>query len=298
MSESFDPTNEKYKSVADLPEDKREDFVDVEGGFVGKEAKDEMNDAEKLAAIANIINEKKISGVDVLHQDALDEAENAQVMKEKILSYISGDVDDYDSWSKAHEALLELFPTMPETLRNDRELIYEVVKKKHGDIIEFASNELKDDKDFVLKLISTGFIYSEDMSERLRNDKEIILAGTKVSIDSAKAYRLKIGREKEEVYALDFFSYASEELRNDKEFAIQIIRMGAAILGVCPDSLKDDKDVVLESVKVKDNETIVRFASARLRNDLDVALEVVKNNPESLQYLSKEVQEKVNKLLE
>lgn len=38
--EKFDPSDPKYKKVEDLPEDKRKDFSDVEGGFVKKEVID------------------------------------------------------------------------------------------------------------------------------------------------------------------------------------------------------------------------------------------------------------------
>lgn len=40
---TFDPRDEKYKKVADLPEDQQKNFADIKGGFITKEA-DEYSD--------------------------------------------------------------------------------------------------------------------------------------------------------------------------------------------------------------------------------------------------------------
>lgn len=46
--EQFDPRDPKYKRVADLPEEKQDEFVDVEGGFITKEAADYDAESKKL----------------------------------------------------------------------------------------------------------------------------------------------------------------------------------------------------------------------------------------------------------
>lgn len=77
MKESFNPSNEQYKKVEDLPEEQQSEFVDIPkeegGGFVGKEAAAWAKGADSMAKreVADNTNdktEKEITGKDVLHE--------------------------------------------------------------------------------------------------------------------------------------------------------------------------------------------------------------------------------------
>src|SRR3990167_7054106 len=47
--EKFDPSNPEYKKVEDLPQEHQVEFVNIEGGFVRKEAMKELKEAEVVA---------------------------------------------------------------------------------------------------------------------------------------------------------------------------------------------------------------------------------------------------------
>lgn len=80
MPEKFNPHN--YKSISEMPDDNKGEFVEVEGeGFVRKEAKEHRGSFEKEAEMLNsersflkkIFNRDKISFIDIAHEEAIKE---------------------------------------------------------------------------------------------------------------------------------------------------------------------------------------------------------------------------------
>lgn len=78
---SFNPSNPEYKEVKDLPQEVQEDFIDVDGGFVRKEAAGHAEDAGEDAALSNkrrgiiqkLFNVSEMSELSVLHEEAISE---------------------------------------------------------------------------------------------------------------------------------------------------------------------------------------------------------------------------------
>jgi len=83
MSELFNPSNEEYKKVEDLPEEHQEEFVDVPeeqgGGFVEKKAMEEMKVAEDISDMVDGSLEE--TSIDVLHQKAFFEKQKLELRK-------------------------------------------------------------------------------------------------------------------------------------------------------------------------------------------------------------------------
>jgi len=77
MEEKFNPEN--FRSYSELPEQEKENFVEVEGGFVRKEAAQLLQRAEEVAReinrnrslIEKIFNKGAVNAIDVLHESAL-----------------------------------------------------------------------------------------------------------------------------------------------------------------------------------------------------------------------------------
>lgn len=68
--EGFNPHNDEYKIVEDLPQEQQAGFVNVDGGFVRKEAKELLDKTEagipKLTLFQKMQGLESISGVDLL----------------------------------------------------------------------------------------------------------------------------------------------------------------------------------------------------------------------------------------
>jgi predicted RNA-binding protein (virulence factor B family) len=60
-----------------------------------------------------------------------------------------------------------------EELKNDKEVVLEAVKQ-YGRSLLYASEELKNDKEFVLEVVKQNGDSLEYASEELKNDKEVL----------------------------------------------------------------------------------------------------------------------------
>ena len=86
-------------------------------------------------------------------------------------------------------------------------------------------------------------------SEKLRGDKELMLAGLKI--------------EGQILY------YSSKELRDDKETVLQAVTNKGLILKYASNRLRKDKDVVLAAIK-QDKRAKEYIASEELKQDADI----------------------------
>jgi hypothetical protein len=77
--------------------------------------------------------------------------------------------------------------------------------------------------------------------------------------------------------------YASENLRGDKDFMLDIISKYGDALKYASTDLKNDKDIVISAVSNDGN--ALKFASTDLKNDKEIAFSAVSNIGQSLMYV-------------
>ena len=163
MPEKFNPKDEQYKKVDDLPKEHQEEFVDIPqeigGGFVRKEAMEALTEAEKVATIVNALKEQGLTSTDVLHEQALPmekKRENALV-----------DGENFEEFA------------------NDKEVVLKAVKRD-GYNLQYASPELKNDKEFILEAIKEHGKVIQHISNALKSDLDVILAAIKQNPDALR----------------------------------------------------------------------------------------------------------------
>ena len=80
------------------------------------------------------------------------------------------------------------------------------------------------------------------------------------------------------------FRFASNELKNDKEFILELAKttVGHDAYICWSDELADDTEFMLDCVKI--NGTLISNASQRLKSDRDVTLEASRQNVTSLRF--------------
>jgi thioredoxin-related protein len=86
---------------------------------------------------------------------------------------------------------------------NDREYYLNFVRQNASDVLESASEELKNDKEFILVVVTQDGTALKYASDTLQNDRDVILAAITQN-----------GRA---------FKYASDELKSDEEVAIKAL---------------------------------------------------------------------------
>ncbi|MBI5798820.1 MAG: DUF4116 domain-containing protein [Candidatus Yonathbacteria bacterium] len=242
--EAFNPHNPEYKKVKDLPQEEQKNFADFEDGFVGEKAVEALDDSEKITIIASALVGRGITAVDVLHADALD----IEKKRTEVLRTIRE--------MKGHEIDEEFFHSLSPEIKGDRTVILEAINK-YRPALSVASEELKNDQDFVLKAMmgndGRNFYTLQYASEKLREDGDFMLRA--------------MGLFENPLFVLDC---ATDKLRGDKQFFIKAVKID-------PEALT--------------------YASHKVKNDIDVVLEAVKRDPKAFKYASGEIKDRVKKFL-
>ena len=135
---------------------------------------------------------------------------------------------------------------------------------KRPSLFQYASDELKADKEVVMATFLTaynpidGFRYA---AEELKADKEVVMAAVKVQFDG-HGYSGNL-------------QYASEELKADKEVVMAAVENDGRALKYVSDELKADKEVVMAAVQT--NGDALEYASDELKADKEFVMAMVEN---------------------
>lgn len=198
----------------------------------------------------------------------------------------------------------EILKDVSEELRGNKEFMIKAVEQSFEGL-KFASKELQNDKEVVLKAVQhapSEFVYA---SENLKNDKEFMLELLQCSNISGLALEYaseELKRDKDVVLTAvktngGALEYASEELQNDKEVVLVGVRQSADqqrayCLDYASERLRGDKEVVLEAAKY--SVSALMYANEELKNDRECMLEAIKSNEEALKYVSDELRNDKN----
>jgi len=154
-------------------------------------------------------------------------------------------------------------------LRSDRGLVLQAVKYS-GALLGEASDELKGDRAFVLEALRLSGAAMKGASEELRGSREFILEAARTGCGSAMegaADYLRADKELVMEATLEdpeAFKYASDDLRYNKGFVMEVVsRCGRALQHV-PLSFKADKDVAEAAVFADDMAAAYAHSSRRV----------------------------------
>lgn len=199
------------------------------------------------------------------------------------------------------DALIEIAGKSPhvfelcEELREDPLILLEAIKKD-GNVYTFASDRLKNDRQFFLDALKENSLVmaliSDSMKEELNKSREFAL-------DACKINPLIFGligsfRDDEEI-ALEVikkttqcYFWMSKRLQQKEEVALAAIQVNPYLLRQELDEhLRNNKEIVL--VAVSRDGSLLKFASEELKADRDVLLAAVRSNPYSLQFATREM---------
>ena len=117
-----------------------------------------------------------------------------------------------------------------------------------GCTLQYASDELKRDRDTVMCAVMQHGGALQFASNVLRNDERVVMSA--VTNDSSS------------------IQYASESLVNSADFLLKCVEaVGAELLGVVPLQWTDDFEFMARAVKL--NRDTIEYASDRLKSDSD-----------------------------
>jgi hypothetical protein len=178
--------------------------------------------------------------------------------------------DVYDEFS--------ILSMVSKELHNDRDIIIAAAQGLHHNVLEYASENICNDREVVLISVNYFGTSLKYASVSLRADKEVVLAAVQKNPWSLK--------------------YASENLRADKEVVLAAVQTDGYILGGLSKEMRSDEEIVLASVF--QNAVFLDFATKKLRNDEYFLSRLNKIKKltiysEHFKYISEPIQEEIRK---
>eukprot|EP01080_Neovahlkampfia_damariscottae_P012335 gene12335-6008_t len=145
----------------------------------------------------------------------------------------------------------------------------------YGDIPE----ELKQDKQVLIFFVSKSPNALTFIPQSFKEDREIAMSSINSSGFNLIQHNLKL--------KLHPMYHASQELKNDKNFALELINFSAEVFCFLSTDLRNDQEIAHQVIL--QNGTLIEFASENIQNDKEIASEAVLQNPDSYQFLSNEL---------
>ena len=183
----------------------------------------------------------------------------------------------------------------------DEELINKIIDDDDNcnKFLKYFNDEIKDNKSIVMKLVAKNVNNLEFVSERLYDDKEVLLTGLKCFSESHKYIGSSLSIKDiilkliTEDFLCEIYEYLHPIFKSDEDIAIAAIGQDSYLLKYSPDEIKDNYNVVLAGVS--DYSYGFEFASERLRSNKQLAIIAIQHceyqYTRALEYLSEELRD-------
>merc|ERR1712139_499250 len=188
-----------------------------------------------------------------------------------------------------------------EELQNDRAVVMQAIQKDGGEVLEFASQELRGDKDFLMAVEHVALEYPfsalEYASAELQADKELVLAALQGGDEGWRAFihaGTSARADREIVFTAlklggtELLQYASADLRADKDFILEAVQLPPP----CPRPPFVPKQCTLH-FEFFPKQCTLDFVAESLRSDRDVVLAAVATDVFSLWACAQELKEEI-----
>lgn len=245
-----------------------------------------------------------------------------QVDKERINEYLNNpDFIAHLLRKMPHE-----LHNLSEQFRNDKKYVVLAVEKDYT-VLHNVSPEFKNDKEVITRAIKgSEFLYERGYkqpqggnalqfaSEELRNDKDLVLLAVKETGTAIRHASENLKQDTEVIKEALFntkeaFQYLPHTFKDDKKFVLESIdqfvsqwlgpkgeQLGmssnlpqpGSILAHVSDRLRDNKKVVLASIE-HETEFSLKDVSERLQDDKEIVLKAIKKNSSNFKYASEDL---------
>ncbi len=199
--------------------------------------------------------------------------------------YTDNNESDTDKYKTISIVVAEpLLPYVSERLRNDKDVIIAAINDNWWEF-EFVPEEYKQDKNIIENMLKQDVRSFQYVDNTIKENDEYIKKLLKKYLipleHTNKRIQAEFGKDKEfmkrEILRNKGIKYLSNELKEDKEYILELVKSNIGLpldIEFISPKLKDDYDFMIEIIK-KDV-WYFEYASNRLRNNKDFVLKVIK----------------------
>ena len=219
--------------------------------------------------------------------------------------YIESQMDDSDYDDHVEDSCIDtFFELVPDDLRKSRpfmnmliqknpkvqEYVIEPMTDRECESMVFTKKQIDCYQKFVLTALKVGC--DDVVSEEMKNDREFMLTAVQQKSGTLLYASDELQNDREMVLAAvkqdgNFLHYVSRELQNDFEIALAAVQQNGYALGSIACKLYKNREIVLAAVKQVGK--ALKYASNELKNDREIVLVAIKQDRKYLQYASKEL---------
>lgn len=189
---------------------------------------------------------------------------------------------------------LHAFQHVSNRIKNDKEFIDGAMMGLGATVLNYASKEIRNNKDFMLQCVKKKGLVVMYASDELKKDKEIAAASIISTNGIAIAFLPKewmsdadfiLSLFKQESKLGEFvLNKVSSELFSDRNFMRRLVKIKGITLKYASEELRRDKKIVRAAIK--QDPQALRYAPKSLRGDSKVVMQVLKRDGTVLEHVS------------
>lgn len=176
-------------------------------------------------------------------------------------------------------------------IRKDEEIVLKAIsnlmdKTDYKNIFKFINKDLINNKDFLIKeiVLTESAIILDYVDEEVFEDREFMIKAEAIdrTDDVSKHISKTFENDKDFLYQMELLGgiccleFASPELRNNKDFVINMIKLYSGNVEFASERLKDDYDIILLAVSKNGNNLLE--ASSTLRKNEEIVIKAIEND--------------------
>lgn len=203
---------------------------------------------------------------------------------------------------------LDYFADAPASIKNNKSIVKSLAEilcdkmdlEYYRNIFVHISPELKDNKDFMYYLIKDFCYPLEHTSKKMRNNRDIVNKAIKNGYKEFMHASPRLRGDKEIVLLSlnyggdDTLIHASNAIRKDRDFILNCFKDFGCLAYKIPEMLNNDRDLVYCAVKSWGGN--LRYVSKELRDEKELALIALQDNPYLYTLISKRLLKNVEVL--
>lgn len=225
-------------------------------------------------------------------------AELVHLVSEKpwIYRYLSDEVKGTrkiaEETFKASGDLLEF---APEQFKADKELVSIAVET--GDAFLYASEELQHDKEIILKALEWDSCIIEELDEVFYEDLDVMYKAVEMDAENYTYFPKTLQKDKEIALACvrrncETYNFLCDKLQNDDEIVENAVKEGISLADISENAknyqdIVGNKEIVLQAIKQHNGDQIV-YASDALKSDAEIIEYALEHELTHLFYLNSE----------